>query len=393
MTLFAAPIDARYSVLRPSRPPVHASWGVTYAHRHARDLRRHARSRQGRRVRLPGDQLHLVRDDQRRAAGVRRRRQRRHHPVLDRRGRVRLGHQGEGHGHRRGRAGRVRARRRGQVPDQRRAAHRPLPEGQARRLRPSAARDLAGAGRPRARTPLFQSHMWDGSAVPLAENLEIAQELLAKAAAAHIVLELEIGVVGGEEDGVVGEINDKLYTTPEDALATAEALGTGENGRYLLAATFGNVHGVYKPGNVKLRPSVLKDIQDAVGAKVGQDRAVRPGVPRRLGLGRGRHPRGALVRRGEDERRHRHPVRVHPADRRAHVQQLRRRAQDRRRGRRQEGLRPAHLPEAGRAGDGGARRRRPAPTCSAPAPTRPERTFGVADRRMRGQHAKSCRDR
>jgi fructose-bisphosphate aldolase class II len=118
--------------------------------------------------------------------------------------------------------------------------------------------------------PLFQSHMWDGSAVALPENLEIAQELLAKAAAAHIILEIEIGVVGGEEDGVVGEINDKLYTTPEDALLTAEALGTGEKGRYLLAATFGNVHGVYKPGNVKLRPSILKDIQDAVGAKVGK---------------------------------------------------------------------------------------------------------------------------
>jgi fructose-bisphosphate aldolase class II len=128
------------------------------------------------------------------------------------------------------------------------------------------SQERVDAGRP----PLFQSHMWDGSAVPLAENLEIAQELLAKAARAHIVLEVEIGVVGGEEDGVVGEINDKLYTTPEDALETAAALGTGENGRYLLAATFGNVHGVYKPGNVKLRPSVLLEIQDAVGAKVGR---------------------------------------------------------------------------------------------------------------------------
>ncbi len=118
--------------------------------------------------------------------------------------------------------------------------------------------------------PLFQSHMWDGSAVPLEENLEIARVLLAAAAAAHIVLEVEIGVVGGEEDGVVGEINDKLYTTPEDALRTAEVLGTGEHGRYLLAATFGNVHGVYKPGNVKLRPEILKELQDAVGAKVGR---------------------------------------------------------------------------------------------------------------------------
>jgi len=120
--------------------------------------------------------------------------------------------------------------------------------------------------------PLFQSHMWDGSAVPLDENLQIAQELLKKCKDARIIMEMEIGVVGGEEDGVVGEINEKLYTTPEDALATAEALGIGENGRYILAATFGNVHGVYKPGHVKLRPGVLKEIQDAVGAKYGQDK-------------------------------------------------------------------------------------------------------------------------
>ena len=107
---------------------------------------------------------------------------------------------------------------------------------------------------------------------PAPENLEIAKDLLAKCAAAKIIMELEIGVVGGEEDGVVGEINEKLYSTPEDALATAEALGIGERGRYMLAATFGNVHGVYKPGHVKLRPSVLKEIQDTVGAKYGQDK-------------------------------------------------------------------------------------------------------------------------
>jgi fructose-bisphosphate aldolase class II len=124
----------------------------------------------------------------------------------------------------------------------------------------------------RGENPLFQSHMWDGSAVPLEENLEIAKELLAKAAAAHIVLEIEVGVVGGEEDGVANEINEKLYTTVEDGLATVEALGTGENGRYLTALTFGNVHGVYKPGSVKLRPEILKEIQDQVGAKVGKER-------------------------------------------------------------------------------------------------------------------------
>ncbi len=124
----------------------------------------------------------------------------------------------------------------------------------------------------RGEEPLFQSHMWDGSAVPLGENLKIAAELLTDCASARIVMELEIGVVGGEEDGVVGEINEKLYSTPADALATAEALGLGERGRYILAATFGNVHGVYKPGNVKLRPSILKDIQDAVGAAHGKTR-------------------------------------------------------------------------------------------------------------------------
>jgi fructose-bisphosphate aldolase class II len=118
--------------------------------------------------------------------------------------------------------------------------------------------------------PLFQSHMWDGSAVPLDENLKIAGELLEQCAAAKIVMELEIGVVGGEEDGVTGEMNEKLYSTPEDALATARSLGLGERGRYILAATFGNVHGVYKPGHVKLRPSILKEIQDAVGAEYGK---------------------------------------------------------------------------------------------------------------------------
>jgi fructose-bisphosphate aldolase class II len=124
----------------------------------------------------------------------------------------------------------------------------------------------------RGQEPLFQSHMWDGSAVPLNENLDIASELLDECAKARIIMEMEIGVVGGEEDGVVGEINEKLYSTPEDALAVVQRLGLGERGRYILAATFGNVHGVYKPGHVKLRPSVLKEIQEAVGAKYGREK-------------------------------------------------------------------------------------------------------------------------
>ncbi|WP_121254541.1 class II fructose-bisphosphate aldolase [Nocardioides ferulae] len=128
----------------------------------------------------------------------------------------------------------------------------------------------------RGEEPLFQSHMWDGSAVPLDENLSIATELLERCVKAKIILEIEVGVVGGEEDGVANEINDKLYSTPADALATVKALGAGERGYYMTALTFGNVHGVYKPGNVKLRPEVLKDAQDAVVAELGLEAGAKP---------------------------------------------------------------------------------------------------------------------
>jgi len=122
----------------------------------------------------------------------------------------------------------------------------------------------------RGEQPTFQSHMFDGSDIPLDENLVIAAELLELSQAARTILEIEVGVVGGEEDGHEAAINEKLYTTAEDGLKTVRALGVGEKGRYMTALTFGNVHGVYKPGAVKLRPSILKDIQDAVGAEVGK---------------------------------------------------------------------------------------------------------------------------
>lgn len=125
----------------------------------------------------------------------------------------------------------------------------------------------------RGEDPIFNSHMWDGSAIELEENLRIGADLIERTGKAHIVLEVEIGAVGGEEDGVVGEINDTLYTTTEDALKTIEALGeNGEKGRYITALTFGNVHGVYKPGNVKLRPELLDQIQREVGEKLGKER-------------------------------------------------------------------------------------------------------------------------
>lgn len=136
--------------------------------------------------------------------------------------------------------------------------------------------DISAERVKRGENPLFQSHMWDGSAIDLEENLRIGDELLAKAAAAKIILEVEIGVVGGEEDGVSNDINEKLYTAEGDFVRTVEELGAGEKGRYLLAATFGNVHGVYKPGNVQLRPDVLKRGQQVAAEKLGQPAGSRP---------------------------------------------------------------------------------------------------------------------
>jgi fructose-bisphosphate aldolase class II len=119
------------------------------------------------------------------------------------------------------------------------------------------------------RGPIFQSHMWDGSAVPLEENLRVAKQILPRMKAISSIFEVEIGVVGGEEDGVSHDINEHLYTTLDDTIATVEALGLGENGRYIAALTFGNVHGVYKPGNVKLRPELLGEIQAGIQARYG----------------------------------------------------------------------------------------------------------------------------
>jgi fructose-bisphosphate aldolase class II len=118
--------------------------------------------------------------------------------------------------------------------------------------------------------PIFQSHMWDGSAVPLDENIQIAKDMLRRTRAINAILEVEIGVVGGEEDGQKHEgSNEALYTTLGDVEKVVEALGLGENGRYIAALTFGNVHGVYKPGNVKLRPELLGEIQSGLASKYG----------------------------------------------------------------------------------------------------------------------------
>ncbi|MDA3959546.1 MAG: class II fructose-bisphosphate aldolase [Planctomycetota bacterium] len=128
-------------------------------------------------------------------------------------------------------------------------------------LEASRKRIAAGKG------PLFQSHMFDGSPVPMKENLDTSEKYLKLCAELNIILEIETGVVGGEEDGhdTSGVSADKLYTTPEDMCDAFERLD--KIGPWMLAATFGNVHGVYKPGNVKLKPTILKDGQAAVKAK------------------------------------------------------------------------------------------------------------------------------
>jgi fructose-bisphosphate aldolase, class II len=127
----------------------------------------------------------------------------------------------------------------------------------------TAARRAAGQGN------LFNSHMFDGSELSLADNIAQSTVLMKECVANEIILEVEAGVVGGEEDGhdTSGVSNDKLYTTPEDMLAVYEALSP--LGRFMFAATFGNVHGAYKPGAVKLKPTILRDGQAAVMSKHG----------------------------------------------------------------------------------------------------------------------------
>jgi len=126
--------------------------------------------------------------------------------------------------------------------------------------------------RARGENNLFQNHMLDASILPLDENIRLSQEYLKLCAENEIILEVEAGVVGGEEDGAAGSEDtpdDDLYTTPEDMLAVYE--GLHDLGRFTFAATFGNVHGHYKPGAVKLRPEILKNGQAAVIEKYGAD--------------------------------------------------------------------------------------------------------------------------
>ncbi|MCB2200465.1 class II fructose-bisphosphate aldolase [bacterium] len=123
---------------------------------------------------------------------------------------------------------------------------------------------------PRHQHALFSSHMMDLSEEPLEENIALCKDRLARMDKIGITLEIELGVTGGEEDGVDNTDVDssRLYTQPEEVAYAYEELSKVSN-RFTIAAAFGNVHGVYKPGNVKLQPVILKNCQDHIQKKFG----------------------------------------------------------------------------------------------------------------------------
>lgn len=121
--------------------------------------------------------------------------------------------------------------------------------------------------------PLFSSHMLDLSEEPLEENIEICKSYLERMAKIDLLLEMELGITGGEEDGVDNSDVDTslLYTKPEEVWQVYESLASVPNGMFTVAAAFGNVHGVYAPGNVKLEPQILHDTQAYISEKLGGD--------------------------------------------------------------------------------------------------------------------------
>ena len=237
----------------------------------------------------PAINVTLVADAERGAAGVRRGGERRHHPGLHRRRRVPLRPDRQGHGHRLGRARRVRPRGREELPGQHRAAHRPLPEGQARRLRPAAARHLRRAGRRAARTPLFQSHMWDGSAVPLEENLDDRRGAAGRVPPPPRSSWRSRSASSAARRTASPTRSTRSSTPPSrTACATVEALGLGEKGRYIAAAHLRQRARRLQAGQRQAAP---RDPQGDPGRgrrQVRQGQAVRPGLPRRLRLDRWR---------------------------------------------------------------------------------------------------------
>jgi hypothetical protein len=160
--------------------------------------------------------------------------------------------------------------------------------------------------------PLYSSHMLDLSEEPINENIDICKRYLERMSKMGMTLEIELGVTGGEEDGVDNTNVDssKLYTQPEDVALAYEELSKVSD-RFTIAAAFGNVHGVYKPGNVKLQPIILKNSQEFVQKKFGtKAHPVELRLPWRIGFDPRGNPRSDLLRRRQDEHRHRPAVGV-----------------------------------------------------------------------------------
>ncbi|CAA9361701.1 MAG: Fructose-bisphosphate aldolase class II, partial [uncultured Nocardioidaceae bacterium] len=333
------------------------------AHRDAGDLRRDAGQGQAGVVRLPRDQRVLLPDVERCSGRLRRGRERRHHPDLDRWRGVPLRPDGEEHG--RGLAGLRRLRRRGgqELPRQRRPAHRPLPPGQARRVRASVDRSVDRAGEERP-----------GPAVPVAHVGRLRRtsrrEPADRGRAARAV---RAGEDHPGDRGRRGRRRGGRHRRRDRRQALHHPRGRAGHRGGARARRQGALH---DRADLRERARRLQARQreapsgDPRAGAAGDRREVRlrrrlrprhpsagPGLPRRLGVDRGGDRRGGRLRRGEDERRHRHPVRLHPAGRRAHVQQLRGRPEGRRRGRQQEAVRPTRLGQGRRGGDGRSRGR------------------------------------
>ena len=170
---------------------------------------------------------------------------------------------------------------------------------------------------------LFDGRMCDGSELPIMQNLERALPLLELCRDNEIVLEVEVGVVGGEEDGASsqGGLNAN-FSTPADMLRVHETLRQVEAAQYMVAATFGNVHGVYKPGHVSLKPEILQQGQDVVVAKYGEGGEVLAGISRRFGQHERGNPREYPPRRRQDQHPHRHAICFHARRRGSYVQAL-----------------------------------------------------------------------
>ncbi|CAA9365450.1 MAG: Fructose-bisphosphate aldolase class II, partial [uncultured Nocardioidaceae bacterium] len=324
------------------------------ASRHARRVRRHAGQGEGGQVRLPGDQRDVIADTSRGDAGLRGGRERRHRAGVHRRGGVPVRSHGQGHGHRGDVAGSVRGRGGEEVLGQHRAAHRPLPEGQARRLRPALAGGFEGTGGGRWVAAVPVAHVGRLGRSPGGEPVD--RQGAPRRGRTGQDRARDRGRCGGRRGGRSRRSDGRQALHHPGRRGTNGAGSRPRRARPLPGGA--DVRQRARRLQAGQRQAASGDPQGGAGgrrqgARAGRRcQAVPPGLPRRFRVDLGGDPDGARLRRGQDERRHRHAVRLHPADRRPHVHQLLRRAQGGRRGGLEEGVRPPVVRQGGRSRDG-----------------------------------------